>query len=144
MNPAHLQWEPNLRYLDEIRRDVPCTPLQPSSVLEIRKAIGSLAARRAPGPDGLPTEVFSGLPALQEPLASLFTSLLQRGRLPQGMSPLYVIPLGNPGKSRTSCIAKRPISLLCAISKILEAVVFHRLPPLVEPRLNPNQLAYRM
>ena len=50
--------------------------------IEIRKAVGELASGRAPGPDGLPADVFRNLPALTGMLASLLTTVFTSGRMP--------------------------------------------------------------
>ena len=133
--PGHPRRGAHQKYLEDICRGTPTTPLEVVSILEIRKAIDSLSARKAPGPDGLPTEVFKNLPSPQGPLALLFTSILQKGRIPKDMLSLYIAPLDKSGKPRTDCGAKRPVSLLCTISKLLEAVVYHRLLPHIEPHL---------
>ena len=112
------------------------------SLLEIRKAANTLAPKKAPGPVGLPMEIYRHLPALHETLSWLFTLILRKGQLPKEMLKLFIIPLGKSGKPRTSCDAKRPISLICAISKLLELVVLNRIQPFIEPRLHSSQFAY--
>ena len=130
-------------YMDAIQRAAPKEAYPPITTLEVRKAINSLSPHKAPGPDTIPAEVFKNLPALQGPLAQLFTLILQTGVFPRGMLQLYIIPLDKPGKPRNLCTSKRPISLLCTISKILETVILHRMLPLIEPHLSPKQFAYR-
>ena len=55
----------------------------------------------------------------------------------------YVIPIDKPGKDPASCKSKRPISLICALAKALESVACNRMLPLLEPKLNRAQYAYR-
>ena len=89
-------------YLENMRRNHPVGELQPVTILEVKKALDSLAAKKAPGPDGIPAEVFQQLSSLHEPLTQLFTVILKKGRMPQGMLALYFIPLDKPGKPRTA------------------------------------------
>ena len=85
----------------------------------------------------------SRAPDLSPELASLFTDVRVSGGAPSPLTKLVIISLDKPGEDPSSCKAKRPISLINSVAKILEAVVLHRLLPLVEPHLCPNQFAYR-
>ena len=137
------QFEANSRYLDEMCRSTPSKAPRPISGLEVRKALGGMPPQKAPGTDGLTTETLQNLPALHGPLASLFALIPQKGRIPRDVLQLFFLLLDKPGKSRSSCGAKRPIPLLRAISKGLETVALYRLMPLAEPRFNPAQFAYQ-
>ena len=117
--------------------------LLPVTELEVRKAADTLGEDKAPGPDDLPAEVYKNLRALHGPLAALFTLILETGRIPGDMLQLLVVPLEKPEKPRSSCAAKRPISLICAVAKLLEVAVLHRILPAIEGQLNPVQFAYR-
>ena len=117
--------------------------LVPVRAVEVAKAIDSMGTSKSPGPDGLLAEVFKNMPSLTQPLATLFTKILERGAIPNTMMELYIIPLEKPDKDPKLCTSKRPISLLCIVAKILEAVVLNRLLPALERRLNPAQFAYR-
>ena len=119
--------------MDLIFRRRPPGSLTPVTTLEARKAIDAMAMKRAPGPDGTSAEVNKNLPALQKPLAELFTGILRQGSIPEDILSLFILPLDKPGKPRTMCEAKRPISLVNTSAKILEAAISHRILPQIEP-----------
>ena len=56
---------------------------------------------------------------------------------------LYIAPLDKAGKPKHECEAKRPISLIRTLSKLLEAVVLNRLLPSLGPGFSAQQYAYR-
>ena len=62
--------------------------------VEITKAIRGMAKGKSPGPDGLHAEISPGLPALTELLRCLFNSIIRTGSLPEGMTRLFMVPLG--------------------------------------------------
>ena len=103
--------------------------------LEVGKAAGGLAAGKATGPDGFPVEVYNNMPGLWPLLAEMFTSIIEHGKIPDSWLQLYIIPLDKPGKDPRKCENKRPISLINAAVKILEAVALHRIQPGLGHRL---------
>ena len=113
------------------------------SQLEVSRAIGGLAGGKAPGPDMLPVEIFRHSPCLLRPLTDLFNCIVGRGRFPARLARLYIVPLDKPNKEAHLCKSKRPISLICVVAKILEAIALHRLMRELEATLDPCQYAYR-
>ena len=111
--------------------------------VEVRKAIGGLAGKKAAGLDGLVAEVFQNMPCLIRPLTRLFDGILETGRMPQKMLQVVMIPLDKVGRDPERCGSKRPISLIPVVSKVLEAVILHRLLSRFESCLEPCQYAYR-
>ena len=111
--------------------------------VEVAKAVRSLAAGKAAGPDGLPAEIFCNLSATWELVGAVFNGVMGRGVFPSGLRRLYIIPLDKPGRNPERCESKRPISLICALAKALEAAVYHRLVGHFEPLLDKRQYAYR-
>ena len=111
--------------------------------VEVAKAIRSLATGKATGPDGFPAELFKGLPALWTLIGHLFNCIVGHGSFPIPLRRLFIIPLDKPGRDPESCGSKRPISLICSLSKALEDAVYHRLLEKFEPLLDSRQYAYR-
>ena len=111
--------------------------------VEVRRAIHSMSSNRAPGPDDVQAELFKNTPCLLEPVRRLLNSIMVSGNFPRPMLQLYIVPLDKPGKDASSCKAKRPISLICVVSKILEAIVLARLTRLLGGGLDGAQFAYR-
>ena len=110
---------------------------------EVAKAVKGLAVNKVAGPDGFPVDVFAHLPSIYPALARMYTIILKTGRIPQPLLELEVVPFDKPGKDPADYAAKRPISLICAMAKILEGIVLHRMMPALEPRLGLSQYAYR-
>ena len=70
----------------------------------------------------------------------MFNCSLPTGTFP--FSPL-LIELDKPNSGPEMCRPRRPISLLCASAKILEAAAYHRLIQRYEGRFCPDQYAYK-
>ena len=91
INPASVQDNPNLRPLSPFREPIRegFAEVRP---VEVRKAIQQLASNRAPGPDGLPSEIYKNLPSLAPYLTALINAIYNTGVLPQKPCQAYVIP----------------------------------------------------
>ena len=111
--------------------------------LEVLKAARGMEGNKATGPDNLPVEIFQKMSSLLPIVSELFSCVLKTGRFPRDMLKIYIIPLDKPGKKSSLCASKRPISLISVLAKMLEAVVYHRLLPVVEGGLDGRQYAYR-
>ena len=83
------------------------------------------------------------MPCLIRHLTRLFNGILETGSMPQKMLQVVMIPLDKAGRDPERCGSKRPISLMPAVSKVLEAVILHRLLSRFESRLEPCHYAYR-
>ena len=121
----------------------PDGPFQPFHEVEILKAIGDLASSKAPGPDGIPAEVYKGLPSTAHDIARLFTAMVKRRTIPRESLAAHIVPLDKPRKDPPLCAPKRPISLLCVLLKILEGAIYNKVVHAIEPLLHPPQYAYR-
>jgi Reverse transcriptase (RNA-dependent DNA polymerase) len=112
------------------------TPLDIPNITEneIKEAIGSAAADKAPGPDGIPNRALKeGSSELVKPLTMLFNQCLEIGYCPTHFKESTTIVLRKPGKSDyTEPKAYRPIALLNTIGKILDKVLASRMLYLVE------------
>ena len=112
-------------------------------VLELRR----LHAGRAPGPDGIATDLLRHCPLVAAAaLASLFSSSLTLGYVPQRWRLGLVRLLPKPGRPLTRPSDFRPIALTSTVGKVLERVVARRFASLCETRglLQPEQSAFRL
>ena len=66
--------------------------------MEIPKAIRGLATGMAPGPDDFSAEVYKNLPELSNPLAELYTQMIQENQIPREMCSYHILPFDKVGK----------------------------------------------
>ena len=93
----------------------------------LRKTLNSLRTKSSSGYDGISTRLLKFLaPALISPLRLIINQSLITGKYPDKLKTAKVIPLYKKG-DKTKCDNYRPISLLCAISKLFEKVVYNQL-----------------
>ena len=118
-------------------------PFDTFSATEVYKAVHGLSKKKASGPDGFMVEVYQNMPGVLPPLRQLFNLVLETGHLPLPMLKLHIVPLEKPQKDPEECGAKRPISLLNTISKVLESLVLVRMINGADMDLDGRQYAYR-
>ena len=109
----------------------------------IYRAVHNLAKKKAAGPDGYPAEVYQQLSSALRPLRDLFNVILSTGHIPLPMLQLHIVPPDKPNKDPEKCKAKRPISLLNTLSKMLEVMVLARMMNAPGRELDGRQYAYR-
>ena len=112
-------------------------------LIEVERAIGSMQKKKAPGPDGYAADIYQHLHCMWGPMLSLFNQILQTGRVPRQMLKLLIVPLDKPRKDQELCTSKRPISLICVLSKILESIGLRRLQRRLRCVLDGRQYAHR-
>ena len=99
---------------------------------EVKQAIRGLKGNRAPGDDGIPTEVYKVLPDnVITLLRKIYNHVYTSGDYPQTWSRGLVCPIYKVG-SRTDSSNYRGISLLNGIGKIFTAILNNRLSEWVE------------
>ena len=113
------------------------------TVVEVRRAVRTLAPGKTPGPDGLPGGAYKNLPILIPHLTRLMNLIYRTGAAPKPLRRVYLVPIPKPGRDPYLLSARRPISLLCSAAKVIEAVLYHRMMPVIGPKLAPQQYAYR-
>lgn len=120
--------------------------LIPSVTLsEIASASERLATGKAPGPDGIPSEVVRAMANYQpELIRSLFDYLLKVGQFPTRWKVAELALVPKPGK-KPGPSAFRPICLLNTTAKLMENVIVSRLHDEIEARhlLNDSQYGFR-
>ena len=97
------------------------------SIEEVKEAIQLLQTGKAPGPDGIPPEVYKeGGPAMLSSLTSLFQLFWEAEELPQDLKDANIVYLYKNKGDKTVCDNYRGISLLSIAGKILAKVVINR------------------
>lgn len=106
---------------------------------EIMYAINKIKGNRAIGPDGIPAYILKGCSEyLLIPLKFLFNLILKTSIYPDKWKLSKVIPVYKSGSRQNIC-NYRPISIVCAISKIFEVVIFERLYNEISGKLTLSQ-----
>lgn len=128
--------------LDNLKARVPAAavgPLEASiSVEEVRKAIRDSPTGKAPGPDGLPAELWKTLPEISAPMTDMFNEWLSKGEIPRDVKTGTITLLFKKGDP--TCIKNyRPITLLNTTLKILTKVLNNRLKGVIGDLITPVQ-----
>jgi len=96
-----------------------------ASAGRIAKVIKGLGSTEALGVDGIPVSILKkGVGILAAPIARLVNVSLSTGIVPRGFKTAIVVPIHKgKGKKTNDPASYRPVSLLPAMSKILEIIV---------------------
>jgi hypothetical protein len=96
-----------------------------ASAGKITKVIAAMKNTEALGLDGIPVSVLKkGVEVLASPIAHLINRSLASGIVPDGFKSACVIPIHKgKGKNTADPASYRPVSILPALSKVLELVV---------------------
>lgn len=116
------------------------------AVDEIQSIIKSLKPFKSPGPDSIQNVLLKNLP--QSAIVWLTTTInkcIELSFWPSSFKIAKVIPILKGGKPQSNPRSYRPISLLNAIGKILEKIIYQRLINIIEDKqLLPNyQFGFR-
>ena len=112
------------------------------STKEVLAAIKASKPGKAPGPDGLPTELWRKVRTLLAPLlASVFTAIGRTGTLPDGFLLGELNPFHKKGDP-TNHANYRPITLLDTDYRILARVLASRLAPILAKVMGAEQSAF--
>ena len=130
--------------------NIPQRPLihtldQPPSTEETTRAIKQLQVGKAPGPDGLPPEVFkAGGQALVDKMTDLFCLFWDKGELPQELRDANIIHLFKNKGDKAVCDNHRGISLLSIPGKILARILLNRISEhLLDSVVSESQCGFR-
>ena len=115
--------------LESIRKRPMITELDaPPNAAEADAAIKQLQTGKAPGPDGIPAEVFkAGGETLITHLTRMFQVFWANGQLPRDLRDANIIHLYKNKGDRSSCDNHRGISLLSIAGKILARIMLNRI-----------------
>ena len=117
-----------------------CSPITEE---EISTAIFQMKNGRAPGLDGISSEVLKlgGEPSVRW-LSSIFTTIRMEETVPSDWQKQLLVPIHKKG-SQSDCNKYRGISLLSVPSKVFTKIISNRLKPHVELLLRENQCGFR-
>ena len=115
------------------------------SIADVARYVRGLNNTPARGHDGIPVSCWkAGLPKLLAPLHHMVTLALRKFKVPTAFKTSIVVPVfKGRRKSPNSMDSYRPVSVLPAISKVLEAAVLDQLNPFLAKKLPPNQYGFR-
>ena len=109
---------------------------------EVIKALKHMKAGKAPGADGVTTEMFEALGSFGTlRLTNLLNKIYDTGNIPEDMSKSIFIAL--PKKTRaTECEDHRTISLMSHTTKILLRIIMNRIRPKIRPEIAEEQFGF--
>ncbi|KAG1668768.1 hypothetical protein FOA52_006021 [Chlamydomonas sp. UWO 241] len=142
--------EEERQVMDAVRLHV--TPLPPElavmaksptiSTASVKRAAKMTQPGKAPGPDGLPAELWSSFqPELAPMLASLYTAIGTTGQIPPGYLDGLIRCLPKPGDAADP-VNYSPITLLNTDYRLMGKVLAARLAPLLSRSIPPEQTAF--
>lgn len=107
------------------------------SIEELTEAMKGLSSGKAPGPDGLPIELYKTFAGKLLPhLLEVFNESYEKGILPPSLRVAVIFLLLKPGKCPLDITSYRPISLMSCDTKILCKALARRIEALI-----PNLIA---
>nr|VZI15775.1 unnamed protein product [Spirometra erinaceieuropaei] len=99
----------------------------------VEKELKNLKEAKSSGPDNIPAKFLKELAnELSKPLAHIFRSSFELGRLPSEWKTANIFPIYKGG-ARTNANNYRPVSLTCICCKIMEAIVKKATMEFLEP-----------
>ena len=99
---------------------------------ELKKALKSTASGKAPGLDGIPSDILeNGGKKLCDSLLDLFNRCLLSGTVPQNFRDALIVTIYKKKGDRAVCDNHRGISLLAIAGKVLAKIVLNRLKPIL-------------
>ena len=102
-------------------------------IAKVREALKTLAPKNAVGIDGIPITVYKAAwAALALPVVHLVNQVISTSTWPMEWKIATIVPVLKNGKPRMDIASYRPVSLLCAISKLVERVLFNQIAEHIE------------
>jgi hypothetical protein len=101
----------------------------PFTTKEIREAIKGIDKTKAPGEDGITSDIlYCAFSLLPKSTTALYNGCLRMACFPRRWKTAITIPIIKPGKETSNDIAKyRPISLISTLARVLEKVLINRI-----------------
>eukprot|EP00745_Piridium_sociabile_P040226 TRINITY_DN767_c0_g1_i3.p1 TRINITY_DN767_c0_g1~~TRINITY_DN767_c0_g1_i3.p1 ORF type:complete len:1045 (-),score=247.16 TRINITY_DN767_c0_g1_i3:182-3316(-) len=131
-------------------QDIPQRPViesldDPPTLDEVTKAIKQLQPGKAPGPDGIPPELYKeGGKTLTAKLTELMQQFWTEGSVPQDFKDANIVHLYKNKGDRASCDNHRGISLLSIAGKIMARVILNRITSnLLDDVVSESQCGFR-
>lgn len=114
---------------------------------ELSQAVGRLAARKAPGPDGIPNEVIRAVGETHpRVLLDMYNSCLLDGIFSTQWKRQRLVLIPKPTARPEDAPAYRPLCMLNGLGKVMERLVLQRLEEFLENAesgLSPSQYGFR-
>ena len=102
--------------------------MQTPDTTEVIRAVNQMATGKAPGPDGLPAELFkAGGPEIINKLVTLYGHIWSKRSVPQDFKDALIVHIFKRKGDRSICDDHRGISLLSVPGKILARIILNRL-----------------
>ncbi len=102
-------------------------------VNEVRQAIKSLKSNKAPGPDGLPAELYHKYNDILTPyLHRMYIQAIDNGVLPLTLTKAVITLIHKKGRDPEEVGSYRPIPLLNLEGKLFSKIPANRLSPLMD------------
>ena len=120
-------------------------PRSPFTEAEFEAALQRMRHRKAPGPDGIPVELWKFAPrSFRLSLLDHYNQIFHAATAPSNWGPAIVIMIyKGKKKDPKSPSSYRPISLVNAVYKIYAALLHHRIKEAIDARLSPYQFGFR-
>ena len=118
----------------------------PFTEMELSTAIAKLKTKKAPGKDGILSDMLKHLGSqARGKLLLIFNQSWQSGKLPDSWREAVIVPVLKKQKDKTKKTSYRPISLLSCLGKLMERMVNARLLTHLEENnlLKNTQSAFR-
>ncbi len=142
---AGLSLDENLAYL----RNVPFIPntfyINPTDITEIVSIVAQLAPKTSSGYDEMSVKLLKTIiNEIADPLCHVVNRSFLLGLIPDELKIARVTPIFKAG-DKTQLVNYRPISILPALSKIFERLMYNRLSAFLDKYniLTPNQFGFR-
>ena len=135
-------FDPNITFQPHQEINPVMFDLGPFTSQELQKALQSTPRGKAPGPDGIFTDLLK-IPELQPHLLSLLNDCWTNDVLPTAFKCTKFAMLPKPGAEHTKPEGWRYIALMSAVAKIYDKLLLQRLSSVVEPHLRPQQNGFR-
>ena len=116
----------------------------PFSQEELQTVLASLKKNKAPGPDGLPNELFQLLDHTAElALLDVYNEIRSKRDMPQEWLEARVVTIFKGKGSDTDPANYRPIALLNVVYKIMAAMIQKRLAKHMDHHIRPSHFGFR-
>ena len=111
---------------------------------ELKKALKTTASGKAPGLDGIPSDVLKqGGETLHVELLKLFNTCLLGKTLSQDFKDALIVTIYKRKGDRADCGNHRGVSLLAIAGKVLAKIILNRLKSITEQVLPESQCGFR-
>lgn len=112
-------------------------------LIELTEALKNMAKGKSPGPDGIPTEVYSKYQDLLLPvLLDKYNTILTEIALPDSFYDATIVVILKPDKDPEDYELYRPISLLNTDYKLMTKMLTTRLNTVIHSLIHPDQTGF--